>query len=460
MGHQEIKTPSKASHFSLPDYEGKSAPQNLEAEKSVLGSMIIDQDAIGSAVEILDENAFYLSSHQKIFFSILKLYNEQKNVDLITLSDELKSQGLLEHVGGVTYLTLLIDLVPSAANIEYYANIVREKSIQRQLIRNASQILNESYNPGADVDELVDGAENLIFQIATSRERQKAVHIKELIKETIETIDNLYQKKEYVTGIPTGFAELDKKTSGLQKSDLIIVAGRPSMGKSALAMTIAEYAAVEHKTGVAVFSLEMSKEQLVQRMLCAHGRVDAHKVRTGFLLPSDWPKLTAAAGKLSAAPIFIDDTPAISVLELRTKARRLKAAHDIELIIVDYLQLMRGTQRSESRQQEISDISRSLKALAREINVPLIAISQLSRAVESREDHRPQLSDLRESGAIEQDADLVLLLLREEVYNATEENRGIADLNIAKQRNGPTGNVKLTFIKEYMKFESLAHSTE
>ncbi|MCX5681825.1 MAG: replicative DNA helicase [Candidatus Omnitrophica bacterium] len=457
MGNQEIKTTSRVKDSSVPDYEGKVAPQNLEAEKSVLGSMIIDQDAIGLAVEILDENSFYLPSHQKIFSVILKLYNEQKNVDLITLSDELKSQGILEHVGGVTYLTLLIDLVPSATNIEYYSNIVREKSIQRQLIRNATQILAESYNPGADVDELVDGAENLIFQIATARERQKAVHIKELIKETIKTIDNLYQKKEYVTGIPTGFVEFDQKTSGLQKSDLIVVAGRPSMGKSAWAMTVAEYAAIEHKAGVVIFSLEMSKEQLVQRMLCAHGRVDAHKVRTGFLLPSDWPKLTAAAGKLSAAPIFIDDTPAISVLELRTKARRLKAAHDISLIIVDYLQLMRGSQRADSRQQEISDISRSLKALAREVGVPVIAISQLSRAVESREDHRPQLSDLRESGAIEQDADLVVLLLREEYYNPTEENKGIAELHIAKQRNGPTGIVKVTFIKEYMKFENLSH---
>ncbi|MFA5659757.1 MAG: replicative DNA helicase, partial [Oscillospiraceae bacterium] len=287
------------------------------------------------------------------------------------------------------------------------------------------------------------------------------VHIKELIKQTIQAIDTLYQKKEYVTGIPTGFIEFDKTTSGLQKSDLIIVAGRPSMGKSSWAMNVAEYAAIEHKASVAIFSLEMSKEQLVQRMLCSHGRVDAHKVRTGFLLPSDWPKLTAAAGKLSAAPVFIDDTPAISVLELRTKARRLKAAHDINLVIVDYLQLMRGTsQRSDNRQQEISDISRSLKALAREIEVPIIAISQLSRAVESRQDHRPQLSDLRESGAIEQDADLVVLLMREEYYAPTEENKGIAELIIAKQRNGPTGNIKVTFIKEYMKFENLSRSSE
>lgn len=458
MGDQEIKVALKSKDPALSNYEGKVAPQNLEAEKSVLGSMIIDQDAIGMAVEILDEAFFYFPAHQKIFATILKLYNDQKNVDLITLSDELKSQGLLESIGGVSYLTLLIDLVPSAANVEYYAGIVKEKSIQRQLIRNATQILSESYQPGVDIDELVDGAEQLIFQIATARERQKAVHIKELIKETIQTIDNLYQKKEYVTGVPTGFFEFDKMTSGLQRSDLVIVAGRPSMGKSAWVMNVAEHAAVQNRIGVAVFSLEMSKEQLVQRMLCSHARVDAHNVRTGYLLPSDWPKLTAAAGKLSAAPIFIDDTPAISVLELRTKARRLKAAHDVQLLIVDYLQLMRGTQRVESRQQEISDISRSLKALARELRVPVIGISQLSRAVESRQDHRPQLSDLRESGAIEQDADLVVLLMREEYYFQTEENKGIAELIIAKQRNGPTGTIKTTFIKEYMKFENLAQS--
>ncbi len=459
MGNQEIKAVYKSKGVANSNPDTKVAPQNIEAEKSVLGSMIIDQEAIGSAVEILDQDSFYDPAHRKIFEAVLKLYNERKNVDLITLSDELKSQGALEEVGGVSYLTVLIDFVPSAANVEYYARIVKEKNIQRQLIQNATQIIAESYKPGADIDELVDGAERLIFQIATARLRQKATHIKELIKETIETIDNLYQRKEYVTGISTGFIEFDKMTSGLQKSDLIIVAGRPSMGKSSWAMSVAEHAAVDKKIGVALFSLEMSKEQLVQRMLCSHGRVDAHKVRSGFLLPSDWPKLTAAAGKLSTAPIFIDDAPAISVLELRTKARRLKSNHDIQLIIVDYLQLMRGTYRADSRQQEISDISRSLKALARELSVPIMAISQLSRAVESRQDHRPQLSDLRESGAIEQDADLVVLLMREEYYFPTEENKGIAELIIAKQRNGPVGTIKTTFIKEYMKFENLARSS-
>jgi len=373
MDNQEIKT-AAGTKRTVTSTEGRVAPHNQDAEKSVLGSMLIDQEAIGLALEILDEEAFYNLAHQKIFLAILDLYNEQKNVDLITLSDALKSKGILEEIGGVSYLTALIDLVPSAANVEYYAKIVKEKGVQRQLIRNASQILTESYNPGVDVDELVDSAEKLIFEIASARERQKATHIKELIKGTIETIDSLYQRKEYVTGIPTGFVEFDKMTSGLQKADLVIVAGRPSMGKSSWAMSVAEYAAVEKKIGVALFSIEMSKEQLVQRMLCSHARVDAQKVRTGFLLPSDWPKLTAAAGKLSTAPVFIDDTPAISVLELRAKARRLKSRHDIQLLIVDYLQLMRGSYRVESRQQEISDISRSLKALARELSVPIIGI--------------------------------------------------------------------------------------
>ncbi len=441
MGHQEVKVP----------------PQNAEAEQSVLGAMLIDENAIGTGVEILDDECFYEEAHRRIYSSIIQLYQNRKNVDLITLSDHLKSQGRLEDVGGVAYLTHLVDLVPTAANVEYYANIVKEKSVQRRLIKNATEIVTLSFEPGVNVDELVDSAEKLIFEIATSREKQKSVHIKEIIRNAIEVIDRLYQRKEYVTGVPTGFYELDKMTSGLQKSDLVVVAGRPSMGKSALVATIAEYAAVEKKIPLAYFSLEMSKEQLVQRMLCSHARVDAHKVRSGFLSPSDWPILTAAAGKLSSAPIFIDDTPAISVLELRAKARRLKSAQGIELLILDYLQLMRGPSKIESRQQEISEISRSLKALARELNIPIIAISQLSRAVESRQDHRPQLSDLRESGAIEQDADLVILLMREEYYMPTEENKGLADVMIAKQRNGPVGVLKLVFRKEYVRFENLAH---
>jgi replicative DNA helicase len=441
MGHEEIRVP----------------PKNIDAEKSVLGAMIIDDEAIGVAIEIVNEVWFYEDSHKKIFASILDLYNNRKNVDIITLSDKLKSDGLLEDVGGVSYLSSIIDFVPTSANVEHYAQIVKEKGVLRQLIKNATTIVASCYESQGQVEDVVDNAERLVFEIAEMKQRQQSVHIKDIVKDSIEIIDHLYQRKEHITGVATGFDKFDHMTSGLQKSDLIIIAGRPSMGKSAFAVSIAENASIKHKIGVAIFSLEMSKESLVQRMLCSQGRVDAHKLRSGFLAPSDWPKLTAAAGKLSEANIFIDDTPAISVLELRAKARRLKSNYDIGLIILDYLQLMRATTRSDSRQQEISEISRALKALARELSVPLISLSQLSRAVESRQDKRPQLSDLRESGAIEQDADLVCLLMREEYYNPTEENRGIADIIIAKQRNGPVGTVKLSFIKEYTRFENLAY---
>lgn len=442
MGHEEIRIP----------------PQNTEAEKSVLGAMLIDEEAIGAAIEILDETWFYEEAHRKIFRAITGLYGERKNVDLITLSDKLRKEGTLDEIGGASYLSLIIDLVPTSANVEHYAHIVKEKGVLRRLIRNATQIVSESYESNGNVESVVDNAERLIFEVADLKQKQKSVHIKELIKKSIETLDHLYQRKQHVTGIATGFERFDHMTSGLQNSDLIIIAGRPSMGKSALAVSIAEHVGIELKQGVGIFSLEMSKEQLVQRMLCSQARVDAHKVRSGFLSPSDWPKLTAAAGKLSESQIYIDDTPAISVLELRAKARRLKANSNIQLIILDYLQLMRSTVKSDSRQQEISEISRSLKALARELSIPVIALSQLSRAVESRQDHKPQLSDLRESGAIEQDADLVVLLMREEYYNPTEENKGIADVMIAKQRNGPVGTVKLTFIKEYMRFENLVYA--
>ncbi|VAX36886.1 Replicative DNA helicase (DnaB) [hydrothermal vent metagenome] len=430
-------------------------PQNIEAEKSVLGAMLIDEDAIGLAVELLDEAWFYEDSHRKIYCAITDLYQARKNVDLITLSEQLKSNGTLEDIGGVTYLSVIIDFVPTAANVEHYAHIVKEKGILRKLIKSATQIVADSYEAKGNVEDVVDAAEKLIFEIANLKERQQSVHIKDLVKEGIEKIDQLCQRKEHITGVSTGFEKFDRMTSGLQPSDLVILAGRPSMGKTALAISIAEHVGIEVKKGVAIFSLEMSKEQLVQRMLCSQARVDAQKVRTGFLAPSDWPKLTAGAGKLSESKIFIDDTPAISVLELRAKARRLKANHDIQMIILDYIQLMRGTSKVESRQQEISEISRSLKSLARELSVPVIALSQLSRAVEARQDKRPQLSDLRESGAIEQDADVVVLLLREEYYEPTEENKGITDVIIAKQRNGPVGTIKLAFIKEYMRFENL-----
>lgn len=435
----------------------KIPPQNLEAEMAVLGSMLLDEEAIAVAIDSLGGDSFYKDSHRKIFEAILALYNANKAVDLITLTDELKNSGALDQVGGVSFLAALTNSVPTAANINHYVNIVKEKSILRTLINNATKIVSLCYESEDNIDQVVDSAEKFIFEVTNRKMQGSYLPIKEIVRDSIETIDKLYQKKAHVTGIPTGYIDFDMKTAGLQASDLIVIAGRPSMGKSALAIGIAEYAGIMEKIPLAIFSLEMSKEQLVQRMLCAHARVDAHNVRTGYLATSDWPRLTAAAGKLSEAPIFIDDTPAISVMELRAKARRLKAQQNIELIILDYLQLMRGSStNTENRQQEISEISRSLKALARELGVPLIAISQLSRAVESRTDHRPQLSDLRESGAIEQDADVVVLILREEYYNPSPDNQGVAEVMIAKQRNGPVGSLKLTFIKEYTRFENIA----
>ena len=439
---------------------GKVPPQNNEAEVAVLGSMLIDKEAVGRAIELLDSESFYKNAHSKIFSTVVNLYDKNKAIDIVTIVDELRKSDLLEEVGGSSYIASLTSSVPTSANISHYAKIVREKAVLRSLIGTATKIISDSYENSSKVDSLLDKAERMIFEITQKKVETKVSSIKDIIKTSIETIDNLYQRKEHITGVATGFHNFDVKTAGLQKSDLIIVAARPSMGKSALVSCIAEHVGIVEKIPIAFFSLEMSKEQLAQRMLCSHARVDSHKVRTGFLSQSDWPKIVNAAGKLSESPIYIDDTPSISALELRAKARRLKAQHDIGLIIVDYLQLMQGVSGADNRQQEISDISRSLKALARELSVPLIAVSQLSRAVEQRSDHRPQLSDLRESGAIEQDADVVVLLLREEYYNPTEENRGLADVIIAKQRNGPVGTVKLAFISEHTRFEDLAEGEE
>jgi len=428
---------------------------------AVLGSMLLDEEAVSVAVEKLDAGCFYKDTHRKIFQAISGLFGANKAVDLITLIEALKHDGSLEAVGGASFLTSLANAVPTSANINHYANIVREKYILRTLINNSTKVISLCHESQGNIAEVVDSAERLIFEVSDRKNQGTYLHLKEIVKDSIETIDRLYQNKAHVTGIPTGYVDFDIKTAGLQASDLIIIAGRPSMGKSAFALGIAEYAGVIEKVPTAVFSLEMSKEQLVQRMLCSHARVDAHKVRTGYLATSDWPRLTAAAGKLSEAPIFIDDTPAISVMELRAKARRLKSHHGIKLIILDYMQLMRGSAMNmESRQQEISEISRSLKALARELSVPIVAISQLSRAVESRTDHRPQLSDLRESGAIEQDADVVVLILREEYYNPSPDNQGVAEVIIAKQRNGPVGSLKLVFIKEFTRFDNLARGAE
>jgi len=433
----------------------KLPPQSIEAEMAVLGSMLLDRDAIGHAIESLNPSSFYKEAHRKIYNAIVRLFDDNKAVDLVTVVEALKKDKALDEIGGPSYITNIASSVPTSANIAHYSRIVKEKGILRNLINASTQIASECYNTAHDVDSLIDKAEQIIFDIASKKVESRSIPLREVIRDSIETIDNLYQRKENITGLATGFRDLDIRTAGLQPSDLIVVAGRPSMGKSAFATCIAEHAGVVDKKPVAFFSLEMSKEQLVQRLLCSHARVDAHKVRTGFLSQADWPRLVTAAGKLSEAPIFIDDSPGVSVMEIRAKARRLKAQNDIRLIVIDYLQLMQGPARADSRQQEISEISRSLKALARELNVPIIAISQLSRAVEQRSDHRPQLSDLRESGAIEQDADLVILLLREEYYNPTEENKGIAEAIIAKQRNGPVGSMHLTFVGEYMRFENL-----
>ena len=433
-------------------------PQNLEAEMAVLGSMLLEEDALVRATELLEARAFYKEAHRRIFSSMLSLYQEHVAVDLVTLTDELKKHNLLDEVGGPSYLATLTSLVPTAANVEHYCRIVKERAILRSLIKAATQITSDCYEDATAPDILLDQAEQRIFEIASQKVKGDVVSLKELIKSSIETIDALYQRKGFITGLATGFTELDQMLAGLQPSDFIVVAGRPAMGKSSLALGMAEYATVVQKMPVALFSLEMSKEHLVQRMLCSHARINAHNVRTGMLSTSDWPKLTQAAGKLSEAPLFIDDTPGLSILELRAKARRLRSRHGIGLLILDYLQLMEEPTQSENRQQEIAVISRNLKALARELHVPVVAVSQLSRAPERRETFRPRLSDLRESGAIEQDSDVVLMLFREDYYNPTDDNQGIAEVIIAKQRNGPTGSVKLAFIKEYTRFENLAQT--
>ncbi|MFH1406397.1 MAG: replicative DNA helicase [Candidatus Omnitrophota bacterium] len=434
----------------------KIPPQDIEAEICVLGSMLIEESALSSVIDLLDENTFYKDVHKKIFASIVDLYSSSRNVDVVTVSEDLRKKGELENIGGPSYITSLTNSIPTAANAIHYARIIKEKALLRNLITTSTQIVSEGYAASADVDELIDKAERSIFELATKKIEAGFIAMKELVRDAIEMIDTLYQKKGFITGIPTGYEDLDRLTCGLQRSDLIIIAGRPSMGKSALGLCIAEHVGITHKIPVALFSLEMSKEHLVQRMMCSHARVNGQNVRAGFLATADWPKLTNAAGKLSESPIYVDDTPGISLLELRAKARRMKSQYDIGLIILDYLQLIQGP-KTENRQQEISEISRSLKALARELNVPLIAISQLSRAPERREDYRPRLSDLRESGAIEQDADLVVLLFREEYYNPQDESiRGLAEAIVAKQRNGPVGTVKLTFINDYARFENIA----
>lgn len=438
-------------------------PQSLEGEMSVLGGVLLENEALNKALEILRPEDFYRESHRKIFNALIDLSENGEPADLVTLTAALQKRGDLESVGGSAYLATLVDYVPTAANIAYYCRMVKEKALSRNLIHVATEIATRGYD-SSDVESDLDWAEKSIFEIAGSKSKVSYFSTREIMKDTFKAIEKLYDRKELVTGIPTGFNDLDLMTAGLQGGDLIIIAGRPSMGKTAFALNVVEHAALRAGKPVPaiIFSLEMSKEQLVQRMLCSVSRVDASRLRTGHLGDSDWPKLTNGAGLLSEAPIFIDDTPSISVLELRAKSRRLKAEHDLGLIVIDYLQLMQG-KNSESRQQEISEISRSLKALAKELKVPVVALSQLNRSLENRTDKRPIMADLRESGAIEQDADVIMFVYRDSVYcdackkrdNSCDKGHAKdAEVIIGKQRNGPIGTVHLTFQGEFTRFEN------
>ncbi|MCC6346011.1 MAG: replicative DNA helicase [Nitrospirales bacterium] len=443
----------------------KLPPQNIEAEQSVLGSIIFDNEALPKVLEVLSPDDFYKESHRRLYNAMLDLFDRNEPIDIITLTDHLKKNSDLETVGGIAYLTTLANSVPTSANIRYHSKIVREKALMRALIQTATQITAKVYEDSLDADEMVDHAEKMVFDIADKRTKVSFSDMKSIVKDSIRMIEQLYDKKETITGAPTGFKDLDEMTAGFQAGDLIIIGGRPGMGKTAFALNIAQHVGVEMKEPVAIFSLEMSKEQLAMRMLCSEGMVDASRVRRGFLGRQDWPKLTAAAGNLAASPIYIDDSSGVSVLEMRAKARRLKREHrGLSLVVVDYLQLMRSRGNFERREQEISEISRSLKALAKELSVPVIALSQLNRAVEQRGDRKPTLADLRESGAIEQDADVIIFLYRDELYNKNNpNNKGKAEIIIAKQRNGPTGSVHLTFLSDktrFVDFSNMSYETE
>ena len=438
---------------------GKIPPHDIEAEQAVIGSMLTDQDAVMTAVERLKSDSFYREDNKLIFEAIVNLYNRSEPIDLITVKDELTSMGNFEKVGGFQYLATLPDKVPTTANVQKYVNIVDEKATLRKLIKTANEIIDLGYNPTEDVEDIMAGAEKKIFDIIQNKNQKSYSPIKDVLIESFTKLEELYNQKSVVTGIPTGFIELDYKTAGLHGSDLILVAARPAMGKTAFALNIAANAAIRANVPVALFSLEMSKEQLVNRVLCMEAMVDSNKVRTGKLEEDDWSKLAGVVGPLSESGIYIDDTPGISIMEIRTKCRKLKMEKDIGLIVIDYIQLIQGSgKRNSSREQEISEISRSLKILAKELNVPVIALSQLSRAVEQRPEHRPMLSDLRESGAIEQDADIVMFLYRDDYYNPDSEDKDIAEVIIAKHRGGSTGTVKLLWMGSYTKFVNLANN--
>ncbi|HVT49747.1 MAG TPA: replicative DNA helicase [Vicinamibacterales bacterium] len=443
-----------------PTTTDRTLPHNLEAEKCVLGAVLINNHAFNQAAEVIDADDFYRHAHRRIFETMVGLTDRSEPVDLVTLKDALTKSGEIDEVGGPAYIASLTDGVPRTANVEYYARIVKEKSTLRRLIQASSDVLGRAYDADEDADVLLDEAERSIFQIAEHRMRSGFVSLASLVDSGYQLIDQLQQHRGLVTGVPTGFTELDEMTSGFQKSDLIIVAARPSMGKTSFILNIALNCAVDAGKSVGIFSLEMSKDQLFMRMLTSEARVDAHRFRGGYLGDQDYERLVGAFGRLHDAKVFIDDTPSAGILEMRAKARRLKLEHGLDLIVIDYLQLMQGRGRFDNRQQELAAISRSLKILAKELEVPIVALSQLSRASESRSNHRPQLSDLRESGALEQDADVVLFIYREEMYTnegePNPESEGVAEIIIGKQRNGPIGDVRLAFLKQYTRFENLA----
>ncbi len=438
-------------------------PNDLEAEIAVLGSMLLDPEAAGQVAALLHSTDFYRGPHGEVFAVLTEIYDENRAIDVVLLREELQRRGLLDKIGGTAFLSRLVASVPTAANAEHYGRIVKENALRRQVITASNEIEREAYDGERGGRDLVDFAESKFFELDNKTGGGEATHIKDILSETFRRIDAMQGQEGGVTGVPTGFYDLDDMTSGLQKGELIVVAARPSMGKTTFCLNLAEHAAVAEGRGVAIFSLEMSKDNLVQNMLCSRARVDAHKLRRGFLQDEDWGRISGALGKLGEAPVFIDDTPGLTPLQLRTKARRLKAQHDISMIVIDYLQLMEVPNRGKgdaNRQAEISYISRSIKGLARELKVPIIALSQLNRGVDSREDHRPRMSDLRESGAIEQDADVIMFLYRPEYYELDPDRRaeiaGEAELIIGKQRNGPTGTVQLTFLAKYMRFECAA----
>jgi replicative DNA helicase len=430
-------------------------PQNIEAEQAVLGAILLHSDALITAMERISSDDFYRPSHQKIYEAMMELSGDNEPVDLITLTATLQDKQQLEDIGGVTYLSELANSVPTAANVDYYAAIVEEKSMLRRLIRAATQIVSNGYASSDDVADLLNEAEQRIFEISQRRSSSGFISIRDVLMEVFERVEFLYSHKGGSTGIPSGFVDLDKMTSGFQRSDLIIVAARPSVGKTAFALNIAQNVGVRAKETVAIFSLEMGAAQLVQRMICAEANVDATRMRTGFLEGDDWEKLTMAIGALSEASIFIDDSPSITVAEIRAKCRRLKQEKGLGMILIDYLQLIHGRGKGDNRQQEVSEISRTLKQIARELNVPVIALSQLSRGVEQRQDKRPMMSDLRESGSIEQDADIVAFLYRDDYYDKESEKKNIIEIILAKQRNGPVGTVELAFLKNYNKFVNM-----